>query len=100
MGLIRNFQTVSLQRQSKALTRIRSWSRCERSLLGTPETKSRFNRYDQRCRCLDAERSRPGEPFVGPTRSAAATLVKAVQEETAPPTQEGGVLFAKVVRQR
>ena len=63
-------------------------------------SKSRFNRYDQRCRCLDAERSRPAEPFVGPTRNAAATLVKAVQEETAPPTQEGGVLFAKVVRQR
>jgi hypothetical protein len=41
-----------LQRQSKALTRIRSWSRCERSLLSTPETKSRFNRYDQRCRAF------------------------------------------------
>jgi hypothetical protein len=40
---------VRLQRQLKALTRTRLWSRCERSLLSTPETKSRFNRYDQRC---------------------------------------------------
>ena len=41
---------LSLQRQSKALTRIRSWSRCDRSLLSTPGTASRFNRYDERCR--------------------------------------------------
>ena len=40
------------------------------------------------------------EVFVGQTRNAAATLVKAVQEETAPPTWEGGVLFVEVVRQR
>jgi hypothetical protein len=46
----RSFQTVSLQRQSKALTRMRSWSRCERSLLSTPGIAGRFNRYDKRCR--------------------------------------------------
>jgi hypothetical protein len=43
-----------LQRQSKALTQMRSWSRCERALLSTPGTASRFNRYDERCRVLRA----------------------------------------------
>jgi hypothetical protein len=46
----RSFQTVSLQRQSKALTRMRLWSRCEQSLLSTPGIAGRFNRYDKRCR--------------------------------------------------
>ena len=49
-GTLHGAEFPRLQQQSKALTRIRSWSRCERSLLSTPETASRFNRYYERCR--------------------------------------------------
>ena len=44
-----------LQRESKALTRMRSWSRCERALLSIPGTASRFNRYDERCKGVIGE---------------------------------------------
>ncbi len=38
-----------LQRRSKALTRMRSWTLCQRSLRSIADTACRFNRYGERC---------------------------------------------------
>jgi hypothetical protein len=39
-----------LQLRSKTLTRMRSWTGCQRSSLSIVGTVRRFDRYDERCR--------------------------------------------------
>jgi hypothetical protein len=41
-----------LQRRSKTLTRMRSWTGCQRSLPSIAGTACRFNRYDERCKSI------------------------------------------------